>query len=50
MNTFGVALRITTFGESHGEGIGCVIDGLPAGLKIDENFIESMMKKTRSGA
>ena len=31
MNTFGVALRISTFGESHGEGIGCVIDGLPAG-------------------
>ncbi|WP_300792851.1 MULTISPECIES: chorismate synthase, partial [Helicobacter] len=31
MNTFGQALRVTTFGESHGEGIGAVIDGLPAG-------------------
>ena len=49
MNTFGIALRITTFGESHGEGIGCVIDGLPAGLKIDEAFIESMMKRRAPG-
>ena len=45
MNTFGVALRISTFGRFYGEGIGCVIDGLPAGLKIDENFIEFMMKR-----
>ena len=49
MNTFGQALRVTTFGESHGEGIGCVIDGLPAGLKIDESFIESMMKRRAPG-
>ncbi|NCF56441.1 MAG: chorismate synthase, partial [Planctomycetia bacterium] len=35
-NTFGEYLRITTWGESHGPGIGVVIDGLPAGIPVDE--------------
>ena len=35
-NTFGQALRLTTFGESHGVGLGGVIDGCPAGLTLTE--------------
>lgn len=34
-NTFGNTLHLTIFGESHGTAIGCVIDGLPAGIAID---------------
>ncbi|WP_300449620.1 chorismate synthase [uncultured Helicobacter sp.] len=49
MNTFGVAFRVSTFGESHGEGIGCVIDGVPAGLYIDEAFLESAMCERAPG-
>lgn len=49
MNTFGVALRVSTFGESHGKGIGCVIDGIPAGLRIDEEFIHSQMLLRQGG-
>lgn len=49
MNTFGVALRVSTFGESHGKGIGCVIDGIPAGLRIDEEFIRSQMLLRQGG-
>ena len=39
-NSFGQIFRITTFGESHGKAIGVVIDGCPAGLEIDFNFIQ----------
>ena len=49
MNTFGVAFRVSTFGESHGKGIGCVIDGVPAGLAIDEAFLESAMRERAPG-
>lgn len=49
MNTFGKALRVTTFGESHGEGIGCVIDGIPAGIEIDIEFINKELKNRRGG-
>lgn len=49
MNTFGQRLRVTTFGESHGAGIGCVIDGMPAGLEIDLAFLDSMMQRRSPG-
>ncbi|MGF7442283.1 chorismate synthase [Campylobacter concisus] len=49
MNTFGKKLTLTTFGESHGVAIGGVIDGLPAGLKIDTDFIQSELDKRRPG-
>lgn len=49
MNTFGEALKVSTFGESHGEGIGGVIDGLPAGLEIKEEFIASEMLRRAGG-
>jgi len=49
MNTFGLKFRVTTFGESHGEAIGCIIDGVPAGLKIDEQFIQSELDRRKPG-
>jgi len=49
MNTFGIRFRFTTFGESHGRAIGCVVDGVPAGLKIDEDFIQSELDRRRPG-
>ncbi|MFV0381732.1 MAG: chorismate synthase [Breznakia sp.] len=39
-NTFGTNFKITIFGESHGDMIGCVIDGLSAGIKLNENYIK----------
>lgn len=48
-NSFGTAFRITTFGESHGAGIGVVIDGCPAGLLIDEAFIQQQLARRRPG-
>lgn len=49
MNTFGIALRVSTFGESHGAGIGCIIDGVPAGLKIDEEFLRFNLQRRAPG-
>lgn len=47
-NTFGSALTVTLFGESHGEAIGAVIDGLAPGIKIDEDYIRAKLDKRRS--
>ena len=47
-NTFGNALKITLFGESHGEAIGAVIDGLTPGIKIDYEFIDKQLSRRRS--
>ncbi len=44
-NTFGNNISITLFGESHGAAIGCVIDGLAPGIKIDNEFIKKAMEK-----
>jgi len=48
-NTFGQVFKITTFGESHGVGLGVIIDGCPAGVEIDESFIQSEMARRRPG-
>ncbi len=48
-NTFGKAFRITTFGESHGRGLGLIIDGCPAGLEIEEAFIQKELARRRPG-
>ena len=40
-NTFGHLYTLTTFGESHGAGIGGVVDGMPAGIAVDMDFIQS---------
>ena len=48
-STFGTAFQITTFGESHGSGIGVVIDGCPAGLAIDRPFIQQQLDRRKPG-
>jgi len=48
-NSYGRLFRISTFGESHGPAIGVVIDGCPAGLDIDEAFIQSELDRRRPG-
>ncbi|MEK7254105.1 MAG: chorismate synthase [Bacteroidota bacterium] len=48
-NSFGQIFRITTFGESHGVAIGVVLDGCPAGLEVDEIFIQSELDRRRPG-
>ena len=42
-------LRYSTFGESHGKAIGCLLDGLPAGLEIDEEYIQSELDRRKPG-
>ena len=49
MNRFGERFTITTFGESHGKAIGCVLDGVPAGLAIDEAYIQSELDRRKPG-
>ncbi len=42
-NTFGHSFRVTTFGESHGKGVGCVIDGVPPRLPITKQEIQVLL-------
>lgn len=49
MNSFGHKFRFTTFGESHGKALGCIVDGVPAGVKIDEEFIQAQMDRRKPG-
>lgn len=48
-NSFGKLFRITTFGESHGDAMGVIIDGCPAGLDLDENFIQEELNRRKPG-
>lgn len=48
-NSFGNIFRLTSFGESHGKGIGGVIDGFPSGIKIDMDFIQNELRRRRPG-
>lgn len=49
MNTIGTLFRLTSFGESHGAGIGGVIDGMPAGIEVDTAFIQSELARRKPG-
>jgi chorismate synthase len=49
MNTFGNIFRLTSFGESHGAGIGGVIDGCPSGIKLDMKFIQAELNRRKPG-
>ena len=48
-NSYGTLFKISTFGESHGTGIGVVIDGCPPGIKIDLDYIQSELDRRRPG-
>ena len=48
-NTFGTNFRVTTFGESHGVGLGCIIDGCPAGISISQKMIQEALNRRRPG-
>ncbi len=49
MNSFGIRFRFTTFGESHGKAIGCIVDGVPAGIELDEAFIQGELDRRKPG-
>lgn len=49
MNTFGQIYKLTTFGESHGAGIGGVIDGMPAGIEVDMEFLQAELDRRKPG-
>lgn len=49
MNTFGNLFRLTTFGESHGNAVGGVVDGCPAGIALDLDFIQAELDRRRPG-
>lgn len=49
-NSFGRLFSFTTFGESHGKAIGCIVDGFPANIRIDEEFIQHEMDRRRPGS
>ena len=49
MNTFGTLFTLTSFGESHGAAIGGVVDGMPAGITVDMDFVRSEMRRRRPG-
>ena len=49
MNTLGTLFRLTSYGESHGAGIGGVIDGMPAGIAVDEDLLRHEMERRRPG-
>ena len=48
-NTFGHLFTLTTYGESHGAAIGGVVDGMPAGIEIDEEFIQAELNRRKTG-
>lgn len=48
-NTFGNLFTLTTFGESHGEAVGGVVDGMPAGIDIDTDFVQHELDRRKPG-
>ncbi|MBR1712381.1 MAG: chorismate synthase [Alloprevotella sp.] len=49
MNTFGNIFRLTSFGESHGPAVGGVLDGFPAGVEVDTDFLQTELDRRRPG-
>ena len=48
-SSFGQIFKITTWGESHGKALGVVVDGVPAGLKLDEDDIQQFLDRRKPG-
>jgi len=49
MSSFGTIFRVTTFGESHGVGVGCIVDGVPANLELTEEDVQPQLTRRRPG-
>lgn len=49
MNSFGTLFRLTSYGESHGPGVGGVVDGMPSGLAVDEAYVQHELDRRRPG-
>ena len=47
-NTLGNVVKLTVFGESHGDAVGCVLDGIPAGLQVNEEYIQRQLEMRQS--
>ena len=48
-NSFGKLFVVTTFGESHGKALGCIVDGCPPGMELSEKLIQPFLDKRRPG-
>ena len=48
-NSIGKIFKVSTWGESHGTAIGCVIEGVPPNISIDEKYIQSFLDKRKPG-
>jgi len=48
-SSFGKLLKVSTWGESHGESIGCIVDGVPSGIKITEKYIQKYLDLRKPG-
>ena len=48
-NSFGRLFRFTTFGESHGEAMGCTVSGVPAGVELEESDIQTDLDRRKPG-
>ena len=49
-NSFGQLFRVTTFGESHGRAIGCIVDGCPARIPLSESDVQPQLDRRRPGS
>ena len=49
-NTFGKLFTVTTFGESHGPALGCIVDGCPPGMELSEADIQPELDRRRPGS
>ena len=48
-STFGKLFKVSTWGESHGEALGCIIEGVPPKIKITEKFIQKFLERRKPG-
>ena len=49
-SSFGESFTVTSFGESHGIALGCIIDGCPAGIELNADIIQAALNRRRPGA
>ena len=48
-SSFGKLFTVTTFGESHGAALGCIIDGVPAGIRLDLDEVQAALDRRKPG-